>query len=118
MSHKQTAQRLVLLNTSIISGYGSYDYQPITLADARALVQEFLRDGKPLASAIGHQSTAELLAELLNCQVPLNRTEFAQTVADLALVFKLKQRPPEGKVLNRAELEECGYEFALLTKTS
>jgi len=34
------------------------------------------------------------------------------------LVFKLKGRVPEGKVLSREELEAIGYEFGLLTRTA
>jgi hypothetical protein len=117
MRYNKTAKRLVLLNTSIITTYGRYEYKAITLDDARALVQEFLHRGKSLESAIGHQSTADLLSALLNHQVPLNRTEFKQSSGDLALVFKLKQRPPEGKVLDRDEIEGIGYEFALLRRT-
>jgi hypothetical protein len=44
--------------------------------------------------------------------------EFQQTLDDAALVFKLKARPPEGKVLSLEELEEMGYEFGLLSKLS
>jgi hypothetical protein len=118
MSNEKAGKRLVLLNTSIISNYGSYEYWAITLDDARALAQEFLHAGKSIESAIGHQSTADLLSVLLNHHVPLNRTEFKQSAGDLALVFKLKQRPPEGKVLDRDEIEAIGYEFALLRRTT
>ncbi|WP_352432769.1 DUF1874 domain-containing protein [Pyrinomonas sp.] len=38
-------------------------------------------------------------------------------VGEAALVFRLKRRIPEGKVLNRREIEEVGYEFGLLTRT-
>jgi len=31
-------------------------------------------------------------------------------------VFKLKKRVPEGKILTVSEIEEFGYEFAVLTK--
>jgi hypothetical protein len=116
MSNEKTAKRLVLVNTSVISNYGSYEYKPIALDDARALVLAFLHDGNSVESAIGHQSTADLLSIVLNYQVPLNRTEFKQSCDDLALVFKLKQRPPEGKVLNRQEMEAIGYEFGLLSR--
>lgn len=109
-------KKLTLLNTSILTSFGTYSYGPLTLAEACALVSEFQQEGKTIQSAIGHQSTAELLAMLLGFPVAVNRMEFKHTVDDIALIFKLKGRPPEGKVLSREELEEMGYEFGLLQR--
>jgi hypothetical protein len=107
---------LVLLNTSILTIFGTYAYKLLTIEEARALVSEFRQDGKVIQSAIGHQATAELLSGLLDYPVAVNRMEFKQEVEAAALVFKLKGRPPEGKILSREELEEMGYEFGLLTR--
>jgi hypothetical protein len=108
--------RLTLLNTSILTSFGTYTYKPLRLEEARALVSEFQREGKSIQSAIGHQTTAELLATLLEFPVTANRIEFQQTLNDVALIFRLKARPPEGKVLSHEELEEVGYEFGLLSR--
>src|SRR5437588_12958303 len=110
------ATKLALLNTSILTCFGTYVYQPLTPEEARALVRSFQQEGKPIQSAIGHQTTAELLSSLLEFPVAVNRVDFRQTVETIALVFKLKGRPPEGKVLSRKELEEMGYEFGLLQR--
>ena len=110
--------KLTLLNTSILTSFGTYRYQPLTLEEARALVGEFQQAGKQIQSAIGHQATAELLSSLLGIVVAANRVEYRQTVEDAALIFKLKGRPPEGKVLSREELEETGYEFGLLQRVA
>lgn len=112
------ATKLTLLNTSILTSFGTYTYEPLTLEEARALVGEFRQEGKSIQSAIGHQTTAELLSTLLGIAVAVNRTEYQQTVGDAALIFKLKGRPPEGKVLSREELEEMGYEFGLLQRVA
>jgi hypothetical protein len=109
---------LALLNTSILTSYGVFIYQPISLAEAGMLVREFQREGKTIQSVIGHNSTADLLTLLLKFPVEINRQEFKQTIADLGLVFKLKGRAPEGKVLSREEIEAIGYEFGLLAKTA
>jgi hypothetical protein len=48
----------------------------------------------------------------------VNREEFAQTTNDIALIFKLKRRTKEGRVLMREELGEIGYELGLLSRVS
>ena len=102
---------ITILNTSILTNLGTYTYHAITLEQARASI------AGGFTSAIGHQSTAELLSSLLGVSVPVNRIQFAQEVGDMALVFKVKGRPSEGKILTIAEIEEIGYEFGLLTRT-
>jgi hypothetical protein len=109
---------LTLLNTSILTSFGTYTYEPLTLEEARALLRQFQQGGKTIQSAIGHQATAELLSGLLDYPVAVNRMDFKQTVETVALIFKLKGRVPEGKVLSREELEAVGYEFGLLTPTA
>lgn len=114
-SHK--IKKLVFLNASILTTYGDFRFEKLTLNQAKDLVREFADDEtKQIVSAIGHAATAEILTELLEFEVKNNRIEFFQTAEDAVLVFKLKRRAPEGAVLNRAEIEEIGYEFGLLTK--
>jgi hypothetical protein len=110
--------KLTLLNTSILTSFGTYTYEPLTLEEARELICRFQHPGKTIHSAIGHQSTADLLTALLGYPVAANRSEFKQTTDAAALVFKLKGRPPEGKVLSRDELEKIGYEFGLLRRSA
>ena len=121
---------ITLLNTSIITTYGKYEYTPITLKEAKATV--FLpchncQNGCPVCggrgvvdnfdSAIGHESTAEILSELLDVKVSVNRQNYIQPPNSKALVFKLKERAPEGCILSREEIEKIGYEFGLLSRT-
>ena len=107
---------LTLLNTSIITAYGEYRYAPLTLAQARVALQECVAQNIPVQSAIGHAATAELLTQLLEYPVAANRCEFRQEVGAAALVFKLRGRVPEGRILTRAELETIGYDFGWLTR--
>jgi hypothetical protein len=102
---------VTVLNTSIITSYGSFTYEPLTLEDARRLVRAGFN------SAIGHPETAEVLSELLNTPVPVNRIEYVQQPGGKAIVFKLKSRIPAGTILSRKQIEEVGYEFGLLTRT-
>ncbi len=109
---------LTLLNSSIVTSYGTFTYQPLSLDEAKALVQEFQQTGKLIQSAIGHQSTADFLSALLDFPVTINRIEFKQTTNDIALIFKLKQRLPDRQILSREEMAAVGYEFGLLAKIS
>lgn len=107
-------KKLALLNTSILTTAGTYTLSDITLDEARQIIAD--NDGN-LDSAIGHQSTAEIMTTLLDVDVPVNRQMFSQKVGQQALVFKLNGRPQEGKILTAAEIEEIGYKFQLLMRT-
>jgi hypothetical protein len=127
---------IILLNTSIITDYGTFNYEPFTVEQARRLVHPFdctACGGSRIPcqycggtgvifpvyeSAIGHESTAEILTQLLGVHVVVNRQNYAQKVGDEGLVFKLKVRAPEGVILSREEIEALGYEFGLLTRTN
>jgi hypothetical protein len=56
------------------------------------------------------------MTTMLKYPVENNRIHFIQTPSDIALVFKLKQRAPEGVVLTRKEIEAIGYELGLLSR--
>ena len=101
---------ITILNTSILTTYGSYFYEPITLTQAKKLIEQGFE------SAVGHQSTCDILTSLLEVNVPMNRVMYKQDSGDQALIFKLNGRPEEGKILSVEEIKEIGYEFGLLTK--
>ena len=103
--------KLAILNTSILTNTGTYELKDISLQEAQRLVQE-----NEILSAVGHQSTAEILTTLLDTEIPMNRIQFAQETGQKALVFKLNGRPEEGKILSQEEIEAIGYKFQLLTK--
>jgi Domain of unknown function (DUF1874) len=104
---------ITLMNTTILTADGSFEMKTISLDQAKAMVS-----GAHFESAIGHESTAQILSELLSVVVAANRVNYSQEVGDVALCFKLKGRPPEGVVLNAEEIEKIGYEFKLLTRTA
>ena len=103
--------KLAILNTSILTTTGTFELQDITLQEAQKLVKD-----NEILSAIGHQSTADILTTLLDTEIPMNRIQFAQETGQKALVFKLNGRPEEGKILTQQEIEEIGYKFQMLTK--
>jgi len=105
--------KLVILNTSIITSEGTFTLKDITLEEARNLIKE-----NEILSAVGHQSTSDILTTLLETEISVNRIQFVQETRQKALVFKLNGRPEEGKILTSEELEAIGYKFQLLTKIS
>ena len=107
-------KRIVFMNTSIITSIGTFTYDIETLE----YLQNFIisNPGIEKISAIGHQSTSDILTELFGFSIPLNRIQYKQEVGDYCIVFKLNGRPEEGKILTREEVEKIGYEFYVLEK--
>ena len=113
--------KLALLNTTIMTTDGTYTVETVSLDRAKYLINAYLYsddDVQPrgLDSAIGHESTAAIMSQLLGVNVPMNRQQFVQQIGQAALVFKLKGRPPEGSILTIEEIEAVGYEFKVMTR--
>ena len=104
-----TEVKLAILNAPVVSTFGNYTYFPIPLESAKILV-----NAANISSYVGHKSTAEVLSEVLEKPVGFSRKMLRQKVGQMALVFKLKKRPEEGKILNKEEVEKHGYEFGIL----
>ena len=109
-----TKNNLTLLNTSILTNFGYYNYKELSLQEVKDLIE--LYEG--FDSAIGHQSTCDVLLSLLELNVPMNRQQYSQQVGQAAIIFKLNGRPEEGVILTAEQIEEIGYTFGLLTRLS
>lgn len=103
--------KLALLNTTIVTTDGLYEVRTIKLEEAQNLAQS-----NELDSAVGHDTTAQIMSDLLGVEVETCRQQFSQEIGQMALVFKLKGRPPEGVILSRQEIEAMGYEFKLMVR--
>jgi hypothetical protein len=77
-------------------------FQRISLEGAKSK----LKLGFEVQSAIGHQSTADVLSKLLDMEIPVNRTEIKLKRGDILIVFQLATRLPEGQVLSKEEVME------------
>lgn len=100
---------IAILNTTILTADGDFSLKTISLKEAKKLIK-----GKEILSAVGHESTRQILTNLLKVDVPVNRIQFKQESGQKALCFKLLGRPEEGKILTLKEIEEIGYEFKIL----
>ena len=109
-------KRLILFNASILTDYGDFRFELLTSEQAKELIHNYQNENKEIISAIGHQATAEIMSKFSNIDCK-NRLEFTQKTDEAALIFKLKKRAEEGEIFSRAEVEEVGFEFGVLTKT-
>lgn len=103
--------KLVLLNTTIATNDGVFLVKTISTLEAVHLFQE-AKDCWD--SAIGHESAAQMMGQILGSPIPVNRQQFQQQPGQKALVFKLKGRAPEGKILSIEEIKSIGYEFKIM----
>lgn len=100
-----------ILNTPVLTDYGFYKFEKITLEQARELA-------KDAVSAVGHRGAAEALTRLLNIPIKSNRQKVTMKPGDSALVFKITERLPEGAVLSAEDTLNMPYEFGRLENIS
>jgi len=65
-------------------------------------------------SAVGHESTAKVLSQLLGVEVKTERKEIKLKKGDKLIVFQLLQRLPEGTILSEEELKQLQFKFFLV----
>jgi len=107
-----TSHPILLLNSAILTSVGLFRLSKISLAAARAMVQEHA-----FQSAIGHALTAKAVSTHLQIDCPFHRHDAAQAIGQNAIVFRLDRRLPEGAVLSTlAEIEAVGFSFSLLER--
>ncbi len=73
--------------------------RPLTLEEVSCLLKE------GYTSAVGHTATAQVLSLLLGMEVPSNRTSISLSQGDRVIVFQIRTRLEEGRVLSREEVE-------------
>ena len=75
----------------------------ITVQEARDLMRE------GFISAVGHESTAKILSQILGIDVPCERRTVFMEPGDIGIHFFLKSRVPEGRVLTEEEMKDLPY---------
>jgi len=74
---------LYLLNSAVLTAFGTYSYSPLPPEEARRLVSG------GFTSAIGHPETARVASEILGVEVPVDRVEVHMEPGDRAIVVRL-----------------------------
>jgi hypothetical protein len=109
---KNIATRVIFLNAMVPPAGPMYLLvEPAAPTAAAGLVAEILRHGRPYASFVGHGSTAAALSKLFGVDIPTNRGEYTPRSGDLAVVARLKSRPPIGADV---EVHEEDLQFLLV----
>ena len=102
---------LYVMNTTMMPNpEGTYKSNLISLQKAKELIKS-----GDFTSAVGHPATAELMSDVLNADIPLNRMTISLESGDKMLCLKLKPRLGEGVIIkNKNDLESIGYDFVLI----
>lgn len=100
-----------ILNTSVLTDYGTYRFEKITLEEARIMAKDAI-------SAVGHKGAAEALTRLLGIAIATHRRKVTMQPGDSALVFKINERLPEGAVLSAEDTLNLPFEFGRLERLS
>ena len=102
---------VALFNGTVATTNGVYSIKDIDIDSAKGYIEQ-----NGFISAIGHQATACIVSDLLGQPIAMNRIQFHQQVGQKAIALKLNQRPPEGQILNRQEVEKIGFTLKLIER--
>jgi hypothetical protein len=74
--------------------------RPIDLGDVQGLLMI-----QNWESAVGHESTARVITLLTGVEIPVNRVAITLSPGDSVIVFQLKIRLEEGRILSEEEVQ-------------
>jgi len=83
-----------ILNSAVLTDFGTYEYMPMTPEEAR----RWYAEGEVPVSTIGYEETASALSQLLSVTVPVNRITIKMAPGDEALVFRLVLPPGSPRI--------------------
>lgn len=108
-------ENMLYLTNSLITPFrgvkATFREKRISIDEAKELILK-----NRFVSAIGHESTARILSNLLGVEIQVNRQQVFMEPGDKLIAFIIKARLPEGKVLTEDEIKTIGYEFILVER--
>jgi hypothetical protein len=106
---------IYILSAPVLTDWGTYVFWEGSKQEIEEITRQMTWDG--FISAVGHEGTAQLLSQILGIPIPTSRISVKMERGDIALVFRVLERLPEGKVLSKEELEKVPYSLGILMKT-
>jgi hypothetical protein len=103
---------IYVLNAPVITSFGVYRFTRMEPDTAKKLLLE------GFISAIGHESTARLMSEIIGIEIPFNRITIRMEAGDKAIALWLLDRPGEAEVYSREVLATVPCELGLLERVS
>jgi hypothetical protein len=108
---------LYIFNTLIVpfkDDSALFKIEKISVDTAKQIVSDTHGE---FVSAVGHPATAQLISLLLGVNVPVNRIQAFLQPGDRAIALVLRQRLPEGMVLNSIDqINQIGYDLYLINR--
>lgn len=87
---------------------GIIHFEKVSLDTLKYLLSQ---NGVTVKSVVGHQATASVLSQLLGIPVSCNRVPYTLSKDESLIVFQLKTRLEEGKVLTEEELKALEFDI-------
>jgi hypothetical protein len=106
---------IYILSAPVLTDWGTYVFCEGSKQNIEEITRRMTRDG--FISAVGHEGTAQLLSQILGISIPTSRISVKMETGDIAVVFRVLERLPEGRVLTKEELEKVPYSLGIMTKT-
>lgn len=102
-----------VLNSAVVTDYGSYEYVPLDIPGAR----QWLVAG-PVISQVGYKNTQRWIARRLGLELPIDRGARRMQPGDEALVVRLKYRLDDVRLKTAQEhdLADEDIELGLLCR--
>jgi len=107
LEEKDVVEKIVLLNALVPNS--TEPTIMITLPTSMENVKELVWKAKVVESYIGHESTAKLLSQLFEKEIPTSRAMYQPRNGDLAIVVRLKKRLEKPEDVKNVKPEDIEF---------
>jgi hypothetical protein len=106
----EVEKMIYVLNAPVITNFGDYRFTSIGPEEAKSILSA------GFISAIGHESTARVMSDIIGVEIPHNRITIRMESGDKAVALWLLNRPGEAEVYSREDLAAVPCELGLLER--